>query len=1104
MKKNRKNGLLLRGSQRILITQRLSGVLSLAFLLFAGASVGSPKTGYGNGSIFPSDVQKQVTNSKTTQGLKEPESGSFVASQQSKVVVKGKVTATDGSPLPGVSVSIKGTPIGVITDVNGEYQITLPKSARQLQYSFVGMKYQLIAINGQREINVSLLPDTKDIDEVVVVGYGSQKRVNLSGAVESVSSKVLENRPIINTGYGLQGVIPNLNITVNNGRAIDVPSFNVRGFTSLNGGDPLILVDNVPLDTYELSRINPNDIASVSVLKDAAASAIYGARAAFGVVLITTKSAKSNKLSVSANVNYSIRTLGKVPEIVTDPYTVMQYKHDAGTPLYNLYPEEARAYAKKRSEDPSLPAVIIDPQNSQRWAYYGSTNWLHEAYKNTAPSYDANVNISKKDDKSSYLLSAEYFRQDGMFRYGNDTYNRYNLRGKADFLLLPWLKIGSNTTLDYGYYNEPDFDGAAFFHNINRTNSLDVLKNPDGSWTQSGASALGRLQSGGRDDTWNNEFQTTFSGELSLLKDCWSINGDATFRRENQYYKAFDVPVMYKTGPSESTIGYVGSNPSWAKDWAYYLRYNVFNVYTDFHKELKGGHFIQALLGYNQEYKIAESFSALRSGLVSNQFPSIDLATGDKNIGEDIDDWSVRGAFYRVNYRYHDKYIFEADGRFDGSSRFPKNDRFGFFPSASLAWVLSSEGFMDGVKDFTKMDFLKFRGSYGSLGNQNVGSYAYIPEMSSYQSSMILDGQYPLCVDDPSLVSKSLTWEKVSTVNGGIDMEFFKNRLLFLLDVYNRYTKGMLVKGKTLPAVLGAGEPQMNAGNLKTQGEELSVQWKDNFMLCNSPFNWSVRFILADSKTFITKYDNPDKSLYDYYDGEELGTIWGLVTEGFFQTKEELKTHADQTAVGSDDQSYLFDVGDLKFKDINKDGKVNRGQWTLKDHGDFVKIGNSSSRYPFSIDLNAAWKGFDLRTFFQGIGKRDWYPDPNNHYFWGIYCQPWTNVQTLNLNHWSPSNPNGYFPRVKAYIAEDESELGMPQTRYLQNAAYIRMKNLTLGYTLPASLLKSLKIEKLRIYFSGENLFSYSKIKANLDPEGLGGKLYPFQHTFSFGMNLNF
>ena len=1020
-----------------------------------------------------------------------------------KQLIKGKVTDETGIPLPGVTVQIKGTTSSVTTDVNGVYELNVASSADILVFSYMGLTTQEVVVGTQQQINVVLKDDQKILNEVVVVGYGTQKKINLSGAVDGITSKEIENRPFSSVGAGLQGLIPNLNITISSGQVNKAPAFNLRGYTSLNGGSPYILVDNVPFTADELMALNPNDIESVSTLKDAASAAIYGARGAFGVILITTKTAKSNDLKVSANTYYAIRNLGKVPDIVTDPLKTMEFKHDAAYPLYNLFPENVREYARQRSENPSLPSVIISPTDPNAWAYYGSTNWMNEVYHNTAPTYSANFSISKRDEKLSYYTSGEYFTNEGMLRYGNDNYDRYNLRAKADYKLRNWLTLGNNTSFMSSTYDESVYGGEGFFHNVNRQSSLDVPKNPDGSWTSTGAALLGRLQSGGGSVTRSNNFQTTFNAKAELVKDVWDLKADATFRRIDTAGRSFDVPVPYKTGPN-SAISYSGSNPTWAQNDTRLVRHNIYNIYTDFHKTFGLKHYLQVLAGFNQEYRYRTTNSVTRKGLISNTLPSISLATGDMTGSERIEDWAVRGWFYRLNYIFDNKYILELNGRYDGTSRFPSDDRWGFFPSASAAWVVTGENFFKPVAESIGLDLLKLRASYGSLGNQDVDSYLYIPSMASGQIDQILDGKRPIQVLPPGAVAPSLTWEKVSTINFGGDVSFLKNRFDLSFDAYTRYTEGMLTKGKTLPGPFGVNEPKVNAADLKTKGWEIRLGWKDGFMLAESQFYYNIGFNMGDSRSYITRFDNPNGLLSDHYVGKEIGEIWGLETEGFFQNKEELANHADQTAVGADDTGYKFDVGDLKFKDLNGDGKIDKGKNTLADHGDQKIIGNNRARYQYGIDLNAGWKGFDVRVFFQGVGKRDWYPGPSNHYFWGVYAQPWANVQVHNLDHWTPETPDAYFPRVKAYIAEDATELGNPQTKYLQDASYLRLKNLTLGYTLPKTLTNRIKLDKLRLYFSAENIFDVSHIKANLDPEGLDGKVYPFQKTFSFGLNLNF
>ncbi|MET4140566.1 TonB-linked SusC/RagA family outer membrane protein [Pedobacter sp. UYP1] len=1027
------------------------------------------------------------------------------------IEVKGKIIDEKGLPLPSVSIQIKGTKTWYKTDENGNFQFKVPNADATLIFTYLGYKSQEMPVTQPGSMNITLLPVLADLTEVVVVGYGKQKKANLTGAVDAITSKQLENRPIANLGQGLQGLIPNLNISIANGKAGTAPEFNIRGYTSLNGGSPLILVDNVPFSASELLMLNPSDVESISVLKDAASAAIYGSRAAFGVVLITTKSAKTGKLNVSVNSYTGIRTIGKLPEVVTDPYTVLQMKNEAAFPLYNpAYNAKLVEAAHLRSLDPSLPNVMPDPADPTKWFYIGNTDWLREGYNKTAATYNAGVTISQKNDKLSYYLSAGYFSQNGIARDAKEKNNLYNMRGKVDINVTKWLNIANNTLFSAGTYQAPTIlDDQTYFQAINRSNITDIPKNPDGSWTSAGAGSLGAVKEGGRKNITNHTVQTTFSFDASLIKDIWSLKGDATFRRVDTLVRSYEIPVAYKIGPD---LAPPLNSTSSAANRNINIKYDVVNLYTEAHKKL-GNHFISGLVGYNQEHYINTNFYASRKLLISTAIPSVNLATGDQTITERIGEWAVQGIFYRLNYNFKEKYLLEFNGRYDGSSRFAPGQRWAFVPSASAGWLISEESFFKPIKEAIGMNQFKVRGSYGVLGNQaSVNEYDYLALMESKKNSQILDGKQPDYVNPPAAISSNFTWEKVSTINIGADLNFFNNKLELNLDKYTRYTKNMLVPGKLLPGVFGTASPTANSADLKTKGWEVRLSWRDAVQVGGSPFSYNATFALSDSRAYITRFDNPTKSFgkksdgkSNYYEGMEIGEIWGLETEGFFQNAEELKNHANQTAVGTDDQRYQYFVGDIKFKDRNGDGKVDFGDKTVNNPGDLYKIGNSQIRLPYSVDLSAAWKGFDVRVFIQGVAKRDWYAEGSNIYFWGIYAQPWTNVTTQNMDHWSPETPNAYFPRIKAYSAEDTGEeLGIPNTRYLQNAAYLRVKNITIGYTLPKSILKKLKLDNVHFYVSGENLFEYSKLKVKLDPEGLQGNIYPFQRTYSFGMNLNF
>jgi len=1036
------------------------------------------------------------------------------------IAITGIVIDQTGETLPGVNVMVKGTNIGVISAFDGRYSVTVPNNDAVLVFSFVGYITQEIAVAGRQVIDVTLSENVSQLEEVVVVGYAVQKKVNLSGAVQAVSGRSIENRPVANVNRGLQGLVPNLNITNSSGRTDAAPGINIRGYTSINGGGAFILVDNVPVTNEELSRLNPADVDNVSVLKDAASAAIYGARAAFGVVLITTKKATSQALQVNFNNNVAIRDRGIRPGIVTNVLESMELKQAAREPLSAIFTQAQLDYARQLTQDPSLPRVRLNPSNPNLWDYYGETDWIDEAYRKRAPALTSNINISKKGDDFSYYISGGLYSEDGLLNYGNDQMNRYNFRGKADMNLTNWWKLGTNMSFVNSHYDSPTFLDGYFNWNVNRTPANNIPRNPDGTWTQAGSEILGALESGGRRIDRRNETQVSVNTQIDLVKDVWTVNADANFRRSNFNRDQQNLSVSYRRGPNEPLLwgfgerGISPNNVVFAMFRAEESKYSVYNLYTNFTKTFVQKHFLNLMLGYNRELFGIRTYTTTKPGLISQSMPEINLATGDPTATNSVSELAVDGFFGRINYIYDNRYIFEANGRYDGSSRFPKGSRYGFFPSFSAAWVISRESFFKGISETLSISNLKIRGSYGSLGNQSLNSYyPYLPTMGNAQIGQILDNARPQSVTQPGVVSNSLTWEQVRTVNGGMDIGLFNNRFDLSFDIYTRFTEGMLTAGKTLPSVFGATEPQTNAADLKTKGWELTVSYRDYFKLMNDRFNWSFRFMLADYRTWITKFDNENKLLSNYYAGQRIGEIWGLITDGFFQSDEELTT-LNQTAVGEDDNNFMFYVGDTKYKDLNNDGFINYGNNTVDNPGDRKIIGNSEIRLPLGFELTADWKGFDLRAFFQGVGKRDWYPSASSIYFWGIYAQPWTNPTKKNLDRWTPEKPYGYFPRLKSYAAEDlDSDLGAAQTKYLQSTAYLRLKNLTLGYSLPKTMVNKLHVEQFRIYFSAENVFTLSGIVkgVDLDPEianssysGFNSGVYPMQRTYSFGVNLTF
>jgi TonB-linked SusC/RagA family outer membrane protein len=1043
---------------------------------------------------------------------------------QSDRRVSGVVTDESGLPIIGANVLELGvSDRGTVTDASGRFELSVTSSSSVLQVSYIGYVSQEVTVGSRSVFSLMLLEDSKLLDEVIVVGYGTQKKSNLTGAVSTVSAKALASRPISNANLALQGLAAGMNIWQNDGQANSAPAINIRGHTSLsNEGNtgPLILVDNLPTD---LSRINPDDIESVTVLKDASAAAIYGARASYGVVLITTKTAKSDRLQVDVNANTAFRTFIDLPDMTTDIAAYMEYRNifseqTSGTDWYS--PEQI-AYAKRRMADHSLPSILhpndaLNPANRNDgwWEYYEITDYGKLLLRENVPTQTYNARVSQKGDRLSYAFSAEYFQQDGMMRYTSDKLQRYNLRGNATYKLTNWWDMGTTLAYTNQVYDRPSYlkedyhtaedDQSWNFYRLFQGYPNLPLYNPDGQPSDSGQSIALFIEGGSEIDRIS-ETLASFNTTIHLFEDVWTIKGDASFRFTDARKDKTKLGILSGSrGP-----GYISSmNPSAASLTDRGSEYIVYNAYTDFHKTFVGKHDVHALLGFNQEYSHWDEMYVRVDNLLTSTLPTINLTNPSSNVekNQEIEEWALRGAFGRVNYVFNNRYLLEASGRYDGTSRFPKDSRFVFFPSASAGWVLSNESFMSGVNKVLRLSNLKLRGSYGTLGNQNVGAYQYISTMGfNSRTDRLINGSQGSSVTQPGADNSTLTWETVRTVNGAIDLSLFDYRLDLTFDRYARYTEGMLTKSKELPGIFGADPPQSNAADLKTIGFDLTVSWRDQIKNVGGfPLNYSVRFLLSDYTGYVTRFDNPNKRLDDHYEGEKLGQIWGYETLGYFSSDAEAASWADQSAVGN---GRGFQAGDLKFRDINGDGYINQGSNTLDDPGDRKVIGNSDPHYTYSLDLGGDWRGFDLRIFMHGVGKRDIYPSEGADgavFFWGMYTSPWRNMIESNKDNWDNYGDAGYFPRRKADIAGN-GELGKAQTRYLQDASFLRIKNITLGYTLPSSLTSRSHINRLRVYVSGENLLTFDHIDIpGNDPERLNGPFYPFTKVYSLGLNINF
>lgn len=1067
-------------------------------------------------------------------------SGILLAQSQEKVI-RGSVLDMNGLPVSSASVREKNTNNGTLTDDDGKFQITVRSSRSVLEFSMVGYATQEVAVGDQASIDVALEMGNSTLEDVVIVGYGTQKKVNLSGAVDQVKAKDLQNRPIANVSQGLQGMIPNLNIRFGSGAPGAAPDINIRGITSINGGGPLILVDGVQTSAAELNLLAAQDIENISVIKDASAAAIYGARAAFGVILITTKKGATAGTSVSYTNNFSMNRPTVLPKMVTDPY-IFSRLHQLSTdntPWNNVnYNDQHYAYAKERSDNPSIPGVRENISQPGLWEYMGDQDWSRYFLNkyNFNQNHDLSINGASENNKVRYYLSGGYNRQNSPLALAKDVFDRYSLRAKVDYSLNKWLTFGNNTFYTNSLREVPNYFSPWDTYNHFPT-AFD--KNPDGTWANTSVGrAAAQIVDGGVYTSRQNMIQSTFSGEMAFWDRLLTINTDYTFR--NTQVNGNWALQKYKIGYGPGDVREEGQSSAGRS--ATFEKYNIFNLYATLNKTFSR-HSLTAIAGFNQEDLRYEYFQTTKQELISSSFPTIRLATGLWDGSESISSYALRGVFGRLNYIFDNRYIVEFNGRYDGSSRFPRDKRFGFFPSASVAWRIDQENFMSDITHV--VNNFKVRASYGSLGNQLVGNYSYIPTMGTNQSAYLIGGGRPLLINPPQLVSDNYTWEKVNTTNVGVDLGFLNDKFTVVFDYYTRNTLDMLTQGKQLPGVLGALEPSENAADLRTNGWELTVGYREKFNLAGSPLNFNARFVLSDSRSKITRFDNPTGNILQYYKGQELGEIWGLESDGLFANTDEI-AKLDQTSIIPWGALSIV-PGWPKFIDQDGDGKIEKG-YTLGNTKDLRIIGNTTPRYQYGLDLSGDWKGLDVRVFLQGVGKRDYYP--LDYLYFGFYQQPYGNTYqhlldfyraeddnpTLMAKHsksfidagLANANTDAKFPVLQNWLADanlgtrvDQAMgLAIPQTGYMLNAAYLRVKNITIGYTLPSSITRKIGINRLRVYVAGENIHEWSEMRDYFDPEstnsniifnpgaGVGrsghGMTYPFQRSYSAGVNVIF
>lgn len=1083
--------------------------------------------------------------------------------QQTRILVSGRILDSSGQPVPGASVIEKGTTNGVNTGIDGKFTISV-KSGSSLEVSCIG--YETVSVAASENLSVTLREDTQFLDEVVVVGFGTQKKVNMTGSVAAVDvDKAFGSKPITDVSKGLQGVVPGLSITYNSNDLNASPTMKIRGTGSINGDNtPLILLDGV--EVPDLSFVNPDNIKSISVLKDAASASIYGSRAAWGVVLITSKdgSAVKDKVSITYSNNFSWNQPIGLPKYITDKEGVLAQLEEGMLAQKNVDGSRIEAFGMyydtigkgittwfdKYSGNLSNPVY----KYGEDYEFVGGTPYYYrvsdpnkEIFK-TSFSQTHNLSVTGNTGKTNYNIGLGYTMNDGTLKAAkkNDV-KRYNLNLSTNTQVKNWLNIGTKVMYvekeyeyPYGYSQSKGATGLLYY--VMRFPAFfpfgisDGSKLADGTYaSESAATGEGLYFRHGNAYVANESICSSKDQYLTLggnvrinLAPGLSFYGDYTRGRYNYENRSMRQPY-YVANWSFPKKAAVTTNDFLERTYVSKIT-NTYNAYFDYLFDIQKQHNFAIKVGANAEDLRYDNQSVKVNGVQDVEHPTLNLTDG-KNEGivdESLRHRATAGFFGRINYNYKEKYLLELNGRYDGSSSFRTGKQWAFFSSASAGYRISEEKFWTNIKPYVPT--LKVRASYGSVGNQALDSwYPYISTMATETVSWIgTDMNQVSTTTTPSAVNPDMTWEKIRTLDIGFDAGFFNNELNVTFDWYQRRNVGMLVAGNEIVRYAGiAVAPLENGGDMKTNGWELQIDYNHAF---NKDFAIYGTFTLSDAKSEITKWNNTTGALNSWYKGKKLGEIWGFETDRYFNSSD---VNPDGTLkTGTPDQSYLqngsfrFGAGDIKYKDLNKDGKIDTGKGTIDDHGDLKRIGNQLPRYEYSLRVGAMLKGFDVEVLLQGVGKRDMWSTSSLFIPHAAGAQ--MNIFENQLDYWTESNQNARFPRP--YINGAFGSLSglpgnsgcnnfAPQTKYLNNLAYLRVKNFTVGYTLPQNLTRKIFVEKLRFYFSAQNLFTFDHIDGVMDPECTGGssksytngmdmtmagRAMPFNRQWSCGLQITF
>ena len=1044
--------------------------------------------------------------------------------QQTKKIT-GNVTNTAGEPIIGATVLEKGnTTNGTITDIDGNFTINLPANAT-LSISYIGYITQEIQVGYQTSFKVVLKDDTKTLDEIIVVGYGSQKKANLTGAVSSVKmDEALGDRPLLNAADALQGAVPGLFVS-NGGNAPGTSkSFQIRGAYSLgvknsdgtygNTIKPLVLIDNVEGD---IDMINPEDIESINVLKDAASAAIYGARAAGGVILVTTKRPKgASRFELNYNNNFAFGKAVNLPKQAPlmdylQAYLDCGYSDaywSLGSPSVSKWMEYLTAYQKDPSSFNTVgDGIYVDESGVP---YYLNEKDLYKNFMETSFQMTHNISASGGTDKLRYRISGGYYSNDGVLISDRDKFERMNVNSFISADVTKWFT--QEITMSYAHSLQTSPGGMGGVYNTRLVSyypegelpaSVNTLADEDLPLFTPRNQIL-------YSNPVNNKNDNPRIFLKSILKPLKGLEAVFEYTFDKNIYD-----YHWYTGQYDYTTIQGGSSKSFVDDYLrkykQHTNYNSINVYATYNKDF-GNHHFKVMAGFNQESSYQETLDTYSYNQAVLDVPAMSSGTGTIKATDSYSEYAIRGGFFRVNYNYLDKYLLEVNGRYDGSSKFPKSSRFGFFPSVSAGWQIAQERFMNSTRHW--LDGLKLRASYGVIGNQNINPYTFTPSMSvnNKATSWIIDDTYVTSISSlPALVSQNFTWEKVGTINVGLDVNLFNNRLSGVFEWYQRNTNGMLAPGVQLPAVVGASAPYQNTADMRTRGWELSLNWRDQI----GKVGYRIGFNLSDYKSEIIKYDDnaATKLLSSYYPGQTLGEIWGYVVDGYYTVDDFVDTSSWQLKEGvTSINGYNVRPGDVKFKNLRDDDTstnvITSGDNTFDNPGDRKVIGNTTPRYQYGINLGMNYAGFDLNVILQGTGKRDYwisnvltFPMNGDNFvplFEGLsdYWMP----KDPDNGDWSAVNPNAKYPRIYGNRGNSGSNLRQSD-KYLSDASYLRIKNITLSYKLPKKWVNQIFLNQMKAFVSIENVATFTSLPSGIDPERIEWN-YPAFRTVSFGVNI--